>query len=107
MIHVHCEESLRRLQSLWCFPSFSLPKERPHPRFRILTTSVTLLWLLLLLIGLYIKYGAGCSLCSQRQQAGLASSAGDSTAGVAVVVGGLGSAPDIAGDDPSTHALIR
>lgn len=44
---------------------------------------------------------------SQREQGGPASSGGDSTAGVAVVVGGLGGAPDIGGDDPSTHALIR
>lgn len=31
----------------------------------------------------------------------------DSTSGVAVVVGGLGNAPESGGDDASTHALIR
>ncbi|CAM9817185.1 unnamed protein product [Pylaiella littoralis] len=42
-----------------------------------------------------------------HQDGGLAPTGGDSTAGVAVVIGGLGNAPDVGGDDPSTHALIR
>eukprot|EP00752_Nemacystus_decipiens_P006955 g6241.t2 len=40
-------------------------------------------------------------------QDGVLASGVDSTAGVAVVVGGLGNAPDSGGDDASTHALIR
>ncbi|CAM9469774.1 unnamed protein product [Ectocarpus sp. 13 AM-2016] len=40
-------------------------------------------------------------------QDGLLAAGADSTAGVAVVVGGLESAADVAGGDPSTHALIR
>ncbi|CAM9506795.1 unnamed protein product [Ectocarpus sp. 6 AP-2014] len=42
-----------------------------------------------------------------HQDQGLLVAGADSTTGVAVVVGGLESAADVAGDDPSTHALIR
>ncbi|CAN0471191.1 unnamed protein product, partial [Ectocarpus sp. 12 AP-2014] len=42
-----------------------------------------------------------------HQDQGLLDAGADSTAGVAVVVGGLESAADVAGGDPSTHALIR
>eukprot|EP00903_Cladosiphon_okamuranus_P006939 g6753.t1 len=40
-------------------------------------------------------------------QDGVLASGADSTTGVAVVVGGLGNAPDSGVDDASTHALIR